>query len=809
MNKTVWRPFVLLAFGSALGVILGNLLPNLWLVMGFGICWAIMLVCYAKWRQGLFVILILSGCLLFLLRWLYVEDANRSQLDKWVQAEQVYTVMGEIITAPRVDGDRLMFDLALQQIATPQAGVQLPTEEQIRVTVRLQKQTEVYQAEQLERGSTIRARIRFKKPLSARNPGAFDYRHYLYQQRIHWLGEITHFQQMQVLAKPQFQLLTIIDRLRKRLIQQIEQLYPKPYQGFISSLLLGERDQLDPNIEETYLALGIIHVLSISGLHVSILVGLIFFLLKRLSFTREQAAWLILLLLPVYVLLTGADPPIVRAGLMAGLALMAVICNRWKDVLSFLAIAFVIQLWWNPYWLFTPSFQFTFLITAALIVGVKPLAERLPASWRWIREAGVATLVAQFVSFPIAIRFFYEFTFLSWLANLLFVPLLSCLVLPGSMFAVVISLLQFSWGAALANVTTLILNGIQQGIAWAYPLFFPLRTFQPPSLIWMVLYSMVLIYGWITLVGDLRNRRFHYGLASGLFVSVLMWQLIAPDGWETKTQITFLDVGQGDAILIETDQKQTILIDGGGTPVIDRDPWQQRHNPFEVGKKVVVPYLKYRGINKIDTLILTHGDADHIGGVPAIVERFPVEKVIRNPLPPQSSLEKSLLAQLKQQNVPIYTAPIGVQMKLEPGITWQFLHPSVLSASKSSESTNNDSVVVLFSIYGHRVLMTGDIEQQAEEALLEKWAFPKVDVLKVAHHGSRTSTTVDWLQATAPRHAVISVGKDNRYGHPAPEVMKRLEQQQVKIWRTDTQGAIVFSFYPKQYVVKTMLNSER
>src|SRR5690606_3404686 len=160
-------------------------------------------------------------------------------------------------------------------------------------------------------------------------------------------------------------------------------------EGYIRGLILGERDQVNPQVEEAYASFGITHVLSISGLHISILVSLLFFLLNVLGLARERAAFVVLLLLPGYVLLTGADPPVVRAGIMAALLMLAISLNQWQDALSFLAIAFLLQLGWNPYLLFTASFQFTFIITAALIIGVPPVVERFSGSWLWLKQAVV------------------------------------------------------------------------------------------------------------------------------------------------------------------------------------------------------------------------------------------------------------------------------------------------------------------------------------------------------------------------------------------------------------------------------------
>lgn len=807
MESRVWRPFLMISWGSILGILSGAYFANTWLVMGLlGLIWLILFISYMTWGKGIPLLFILTGCMLFLGRFEWVDQQNQSQLDFLINEEQSYTVQGKIVSLPMVDGDRMTFDLSLLKVQNPK-GIHPIRDENIRVSVRLEKPEAKQKATLLKRGSVIQTSIMFQKPLPRRNPGAFDYQKYLYQQKIHWLGSVEGLQQIQLLRSPHFHILAWVDELRMILANQIKQLYPNDHEGLIRALLLGERQEIDPEIEETYTALGMVHVLSVSGLHVSIVVTLLFFLLKKFQLTREQAAWMTLLFLPIYVLLTGAAAPILRAGLMMGFLLISMIFNQRKDVLSFLAIAFLIQLWWNPYWLFTASFQFTFLITFVLIVFVSPLVKQIPGKWRFGKQAFVVAWVAQMASFPIVIYFFHEFSFWSWFANLLFVPFLSGWVLPGAMFALAISFFSISFARFFAFLTSITIDGLHQAIDWLRPLFFPLHTFQPPSFFWFIGYGLASLYLWFSFVGDIRRQIIHRWMAASLLITMILFSYFPINAWGTKTRITFLDVGQGDCILIETDQGKNILIDGGGQPQGLKERWQIPRNPFDVGKRIVVPFLKYRGVNQLDTIIITHGDADHIGGLQAVVDRFPVQQVIRNSSPPQSNLEKSLMEKFISLDIPVYTAEAGMNVSLEPGISLGFLHPQETDyPNYPIQSSNNNSVVVFLSIYDHVVLMTGDIETQVETTLLREWNLPKVDVLKIAHHGSETSTSEAWLQAITPKEAVISVGKNNRYGHPSSTVIQRLRKYQVNIWRTDQHGAITMTFSPKRYSVNPMFS---
>lgn len=805
MGRQAQRPFVWMAWGSIFGILLGNAFQSTrWMALLLAALCALAFFIYFKWAKGMPLLLLMLSCMFFFVRFHQVDESNVSQLDRWVKEEEERLVRGTILSFPEMDGDRLSFDCQIEQLYKDKKIFAI--RERVRVTVRLTRQREQQQAQTLLRGDQIQTRMRFIKPQPARNPGGFDYRKFLYQQRIHWLGEVESFEQIRLRPGEQWDLFRLLNQLRQHFAARITNLYSAPYDGYVRGLLLGEREQLDPQLEEAYIAYGIMHVLSISGLHFSILVSLSYFLLTALGLSREKASLIIIILLPCYTLLTGADPPVVRAGIMAGLLLLANILNRWKDAQSFLALACLCQLLWNPYLLFMASFQLTYVITAALIVGVPPLIKQETGVWRRLKQALVIALVAQFASFPIVIRFFYEFTFLAWLANLLFVPFLSALVLPGAMIALGISFFSSDISAYIAQFTVWVIDGVHYSMKWLSPLFDSASSWQPPSLFWLVLYSGASCYLWFSLVQERYRPLLHRLVASMLFMGTLLLAAF-PLNSSNETRVTFLDVGQGDCIVIETGQGKTIIIDGGGTPFVTKAAWQRRRDPFEVGKKVVIPYLKYRGIRQIDTLVITHGDADHIGGLQAVLSRFPVRQVIRNSLPPKSDLEKALMFKLAHQGVPIYTAALGVMQPIEDGVYWQFLHPPREINVDVENSTNNESVVILFTIYGHRLLLTGDIEQTVEDELIRHWNLPIVDVLKVAHHGSKTSTSEEWLKQTAPKEAVISVGRKNRYGHPAPTVLRRLRKHRVRIWRTDRHGAITMLFRPAHYQVKSMLQN--
>jgi len=259
--------------------------------------------------------------------------------------------------------------------------------------------------------------------------------------------------------------------------------------------------------------------------------------------------------------------------------------------------------------------------------------------------------------------------------------------------------------------------------------------------------------------------------------------------WPKKeVTVTFLDVGQGDAIVIETPRK-TVLIDGGGPPPRwGEQPWERRRDPYNPVKSVVMPFLHARGISSLDLLVLTHGDSDHIGGISYLLENMPVRQALVNGLPAKIEIEKKVNQLLREKRIPVVEARQGQIWREEPGIVWRVLNPAQRIVT---EEDNANSVVLLLEAYGFHLLFAGDLEREGEERLLRENLVEPVDVLKVGHHGSKGSTSQAWVDRVTPKLSVISVGKENLYGHPHREAIERLAKRGGVVLRTDVCGAAV------------------
>lgn len=718
----------------------------------------------------------------------WVDIHNTSSIDDRSADHVGIKLYGVIQSTPEVDGDQLT---CMVKVRWMEVGgtVRRLAGENVLFRLRLQSPTELRTVRAWTSGMRLSVySVRLTRPDSARNPGGFDARSYYRRQFVHWIATADGLREVSAKPPPSWHVFAWADRIRQSGGETLEQLYPAEISGLIRGLVLGERKAVPEEVDRLFAEWGLTHLLAISGMNVAVFVAGVYGLLTRLRLTREVAGRLAIVTLPIFAWVTGAEASVVRASMMAGFTLAAAVFGKWHNRLAFLFLAGWMMLLWNPYQLLEAGFQLTCLITLGLLVAAEPLSELFPLPWKWGNQLLAVTLIAHLVSFPVTITFFYAFPTSSWWVNLWIVPIVGSVVFPLALLSLMLGWITPLLGAVPAWVCTWVTKGllwllerlsVEQGM---------LTSWSPPSWIWCTAYAAACLYALYAWTGNALHPHRHRWCSAVLLTGLICYSYYPFHG-ETEARITFLDVGQGDCTVIETPQGQVIVVDGGGMPSFPQKSWQRRQHPYDVGEKTVIPYLRFRGIRQIDYLIMTHGDADHIGGLQTVAEQFPVRVVLRNPHPPRTSTERRLMRTLIEHGTHIAAPSSGTAWTLEPGVARQFLHPDPAHLSTDGR-TNNDSIVFLLQIQHFRLLMTGDIEQEAEADMMRKWRFPSVDVLKVAHHGSRTSTGESWLAHVRPDFAVISVGRHNRFGHPAPEVIRRLQTHRIHVWRTDRDGAV-------------------
>jgi competence protein ComEC len=794
----VWKQG--LFFSVSLAVIGGFLaaayLPSFFIAIFCAIAAALFLVLKKGWGgKALFLTM---ACSLAYFYFLYVDGLHRSSLTEAAKAGETLYMDGVIDSPVIRDGDIARFMLMGKQIGhSLDSLVPLPRQERIAMRVALTEQSQINLVEKWTIGQRWQGAVRLALPERARNPHAFDYARYLRWRGIHVTGSASF---PDIWVDPgEGSLASVFLHWQMAAGKKVEELFPEPEMaGYMKSLLLGMQTEVSPELREVYANLGALHVLAISGLHITIISGMTLWIGERCGVSRKTGLLMTIAVISLYVLLAGAGASAVRAGMMGGLGLLAQYHARRVEVRELWAVTLLLMLLFDPYQLWQIGFQLSFAVTLGLIEFV-PLLSSLPyPRMKAVRSFLAVTVSAQLVSFPFLIYWFHQFSPLSALVNLIVVPLLSVIVLPLGLMALLAGTIHPAFGVLPAYGAECLLDGIHQVFGWLDRLQPPFRHWIHPEGIWLFFYALFLsasIFLWK--MGYHRRRDL---IMYGLLLALLVGLARQPFSGADEVRITFLDVGQGDSIVVEVGKEKVYLIDGGGTLRFGHEEaWRKRRDPFEVGKDILLPFLRSRGIEHIDCLIMTHGDADHVGGLPAILPYFSFGVVVVNGKPPQGT-EQEVINALRKRNVPIITGKPGVSWLDTPDVRWTWLHPG----PSDGMAGNDASVVLLLSAFGRNILFTGDLEKDGEAVLLQH-ELPDVDVLKVGHHGSQTSTTPGLLVRIKPESAVISAGRHNRYGHPSTVVLQRLSDAGVNVYRTDQQGAVTLVVRPEKMIWKTQI----
>lgn len=677
-------------------------------------------------------------------------------------------------------------------------------------------------------------------------------------------------------------LLGRVDAARAWLGARLAAMYPPEQSGYMQALVLGLKDEVDPELYNGFSRLGLTHVLAISGLHVGVFMMGLGGLLRLLRLPRERILLVLMAAVPLYCLLSGAAPSVLRAGIMAVLGLVAARMGKLKDGMHLIAAAAIILLVFDPYYLNNVSFQLSFAVTLGLIAGVPPVRNALPC-WRgfgWLRDLAAVTLVAQLVSFPLTIYYFNQFHLLSLPANMLLVPVISSAVMPLGALSLLMSLC-WQGGADMLAMLSSRLNGWTFAAVEALSGLETFRTIWPSPPLWWIGCWMAVLAAAFRLLGIRNGRRtaaLHRlkeaeartapldeplpgaspslsgsgderrankppgrltvpspiaairsrallpwsGLA--LAAAMLLGYAYAPDRFDRSGTVSFLDVGQGDAALVRTPEGRHILIDGGGAVSYRKpgDEWRERREPFEVGAKVVVPLLMKRGVREIDLLIVSHLDSDHIRGLLAVAESIPIRQMWWNGTLKEGEDATALMKAALERNIPLFAVSEGMERAVDRDTRLQVLWPPRQSAESSVpfvRDQNEWSVVLRLELYGRPFVFSGDIGAATERLIVRKelerqgegavrgsvTASGRAEkheatppILKIAHHGSRYSTSEEWLLYWSPAAAVVSVSAWNTYGHPHPDTVGRVKRTGAALWRTDRDGEVSFRVTKKE-----------
>src|SRR5467141_2900768 len=627
-------------------------------------------------------------------------------------------------------------------------------------------------------GERWRFAVRLRRPHGSANPHRFDYEAWLLERGIRATGyvrmpsrragderaQIAPERLAALVHWPQYR----IERLREAAREKIRSALPeRPYAGVLIALAIGDQNAIGPEQWRLFARTGVSHLMSISGLHVTMVAGLFATLVSwcwrrseflALALPAQKAAALAGFLAAfAYCLISGFAVPAQRTLYMVGVVAVALWFGRATSASRVLAAALLLVLVLDPWAVLSPGFWLSFAAVAVIFfvaTGRSAKAHWL-AQWgrvQWAVTAGLA---------PLLLVLFQQVSLVSPVANALAIPLVSFVITP---LALAGAGLPFDWVLELGHA---ILGILMATLEWLATL--PSAVWhQHAPVPWTVPLALAGI-AWLLLPRGFPTRALGALLMLPLFAA-------SPAGPRSgELWITVLDVGQGLAVLART-EKHALLYDAGPA-----------FNAFsDSGSRVILPYLRGEGIDSLDALVVSHDDRDHSGGAASVLEAMPVGLMWSSLSPDHALLE-----------APVWRAPCVAGRKwIWDGVSFEFLHPSGVSADRSVRA-NNQSCVLRIEAPGGRVLLTGDIERAAErELLMRSPALLPADALIVPHHGSATSSTPEFVKQVAPRHAVFAVGYRNRFGHPREDVLARYREAGSELLRTDAGGAIQLRFAP-------------
>ncbi len=681
--------------------------------------------------------------------------------------------------------------------------------------------------------------VRLRRPLNFRNPGRFDYETFMRSNGIDVTGGTSKWKQVEQIGQVPFGgLPSLILTLRQRMQALLEHNLQPEEQGILRGLVFGDKSGLTPEIFEAYQATGMGHLLAVSGLHIGFVAfvfywtgnRLLFFLFWKFrpewaqyGYARKGAALISLLAVVVYMALVGPRVSSLRAGVLVIAFLLAFWINRERELVNTLLLAALLILIWDPRAVYGLGFQLSFLAALAIVLALRWIAEpgpdplermgEIPWYRRWAtpgvpaddwREKTVDVLVgATFISlvawaatFPVLLFQIHRVSLSSPFLNPFLVPLASVLI-PGCLMILFLGLV-FPGLAGLLLVPVGWLATVFVNVPSAVAALPDTSLYLPhPHWFWLVLFYLFLS-GWAYRFYLKRNaterrplslfwrRLAPWGLAvCGL---VLLLGLVFPKGIidaPGKLHVWILDVGQGESIYVEFPDGRNLLLDGGG----------YFKDSLDVGTRVVGSFLWNRGVGRIDYLAATHSDQDHIDGVESVLEYFKVGHVLSRPDGPGDRRYARLLSRAMVLRVPL--KPFGPGEVLRVGeVRLTNLHPTeafnnrVRGKGPRGRLVNDRSWVLLLEYRRFRMLLTGDILKPAEEWLVENRVDMRAQVLKAPHHGSRSSSSLEFLRAVGARDVMISSGFANYFHHPHPSVVRRYRENGARVWNTGNDGAL-------------------
>lgn len=746
-------------------------------------------------------LLVYAGVLLGVLYWIIAADKPVSSMP-WSEGEP-QQIIGTVVEPVKYSPGREVLTLAVSHAES----IHSTRSSNLRLRVTWHEPDRPFLL-----GDRVKLVAKVHAPVGLHNPGGFDYAESLERHGIHGIATVMGPRRVMLVSEPPawswWRLWHCIDEWRDRIREAATHALGDPALGLFLGMVVGMAGSIPSSVRDIFMATGTVHILSISGSHLGLIAFLCFFLVratcKRLPARSLLALsrWMVpsrlaavTTVVPVtfYTLLAGAEVATVRSWIMIMILLLAVWLGRRQHLLTALATAALAILVHDPDALFDISFQLSYLSVLAIALTVRWYEDQeyddaaaSASTWvrihKWGRDYMLMTTGVTVATMPLVAYHFNQIAWLGVLGNLIALPLAGFVLVPLGLASTVWMLLTEGTTLPMASAIEHLFNLLAIALEWLS---------RVPGAEWHVasptVFAMLIFYGLVYLLANPGSRGVYRITGTiGVIALIVVWcwsPRLHRDGQTVR--VTFLDVGQGDASVIELPNGQTVLIDGGGA-----------YGNFDLGQAVVGPFLWDRGVRRIDHVIATHPQRDHVGGLPWVLRKFQTGQYWGSQVTRTEPFFRRLTEVAEQQGLSEGWAGAGQTILSAGACRLQALNPpsdiqSVgATTARTGKQLNNHSVVTRLDCGAQSFLFAADVEMDALDWMIRSGGAASVRVLKVPHHGSKGSVDEEWIRRLCPEVAVISVGTRNQYGHPARETIVAYERLGVRVVRTDRDGAI-------------------
>lgn len=672
----------------------------------------------------------------------------------------------------------------------------------------------------LKYGDKISFKGEYEKVSIQRNYGGFDYNQYLKTKKIYGIIT-TKISKIQVLKKKNTSLIDkIIFDIKTKIEENLEKILPQKENNLAVGILIGEKSNIDEEIIENFKTSNLSHILAISGAHISYIVLGITFLLNKLKIGKKTGSFITIFFLLFFMNLTGATPSIARSCIMTIYVISAVFVHKKSDILISITLSLLIILIDNPYSILDIGLQLSYGGTIGIIILNNILKNKNHKKNKedkedknnknnrienkiymlfnkiknYLRDTIILTMSANLIIIPIVAINFNTISLTFLISNILASPIFGIIIISG-FIVIILSFISIKISLIFSFIFKISLNLLIIIADFSAKLPMSKIYIPTPNIILVISYYIILfIFLYFQYIKntnidkykkkDNKNNRDNnkikkYLISIIIIIVIINFLFILINNISNDFIIYFIDVGQGDSTLIVTQEKKNILIDGGGS------------ENYDIGQSVLLPYLLDRHILKIDYLVISHFDSDHVLGTIPILENLKVNNIIICKQEKKSENYEKVIEISKNKNIKIMEVVKGDNIQIDKNVKIEILWP--VEKQIQENILNNNSVVFKLYYNNFSILFTGDIEKIAEEQLNNLYKDNltlQSNVLKVAHHGSKSSTIQEFIDLVKPQISLIGVGSKNTFGHPNSEVIKRLQQVNSKVYRTDIYGEI-------------------